>query len=238
MTEQGIAVLRAPRISGEARVLGAPLARAEGKTELAARPSANSTPNGRPVEEAPVIEATPEPVVPPELVKAAEKRGYEAGFELGAKAGQQEFQVKVAQVEQLLTSIGQKRDDLLEVLEEDLVELVFELIGHFAGLDETRRDLVVETVRRQLATRAETQILTVRVAAEDLVLVSQSEAAGRLGLGSRLQLVADPAVRLGGCIIDTAQGSLDARLELLLEKLRRALLEGRRSAESPETFGA
>ncbi len=174
--------------------------------------------------------------IPPELIRAAEHRGYEAGFAKGNQAVRGEFRAVLERLDILLESIAQKRDDLLEVLEDDLVELAFEAAALVIGDAGVQRDLVVETVRRVLAQRSDAHIVVVRIAPADLKLVAESESGATLGLGSRIRLLGDPEIALGGCVIDTGQGTLDARLELLLAKLRSALLEARsKSADAVRT---
>lgn len=224
MSDPMEAVVRAPRIDGPVRRLsagGQPGAEAAAPRKEETQPAP-----------AAALPASAPAMVPPELVRAAEKRGYDAGFESGAKAGRAEFLNRLERLDQLLESIAAKRDDLLEVLEDDLVELAFEAIGSILGTAEARKDLIVESVRRLLAVKIDTQVLKVKVSPDDLALVSEGMEPKGVGLGSRIELEADPEIRLGGCVVETARGSLDARLDLVLDKLRQALLDGRDRGES------
>jgi flagellar assembly protein FliH len=49
---------------------------------------------------------------------------------------------------------------------------------------------------------------------------------GKNGRG-KVELVADEEVSLGGCILETSGGSLDARIETQIERLRDSLLKVR-----------
>ncbi|HZR33819.1 MAG TPA: hypothetical protein VFA75_00485, partial [Nevskia sp.] len=60
----------------------------------------------------------PAPAVAPELLRAAEQRGYEAGLAKGKAAGERAFEARLKQFDELLAAVAQKRDDLLEVLED------------------------------------------------------------------------------------------------------------------------
>jgi flagellar assembly protein FliH len=234
--ESDVSVLRAPRIEGGVRRLGDAAAQPRMPPREASAPARSGQEAGDVAFAAAAqqMQLAAEPVVPPELVRAAEQRGYEAGLAKGAEAGRREFDTRLERLDRLLASIEHKRDDLLEVLEDDLVELAFEAIVLIAGDTSLRRDLAVETVRRVLSARPDSHILAVRVAPEDFDLIDGSESAAAAGLGSRIKLQSDPDIRLGGCVIDTAQGSLDARLEVQLDKLRAALLEARSRSGNAE----
>src|SRR5581483_7491433 len=172
----------------------------------------------------------PAPAVAPELLRAAEQRGYEAGLAKGKAAGDRAFEARLKQFDALLAAVAQKRDALPEVLEDDLAELVFEATAQIVRETTVNRELAGEAVRRALRARSDIHIVAVHVAPEDLALVGGTGAAASLGLGTRIKLVANADVALGGCIIETGQGNLDARLETQMAKLKAALLEGRSRA--------
>jgi flagellar biosynthesis/type III secretory pathway protein FliH len=67
----------------------------------------------------------------------------------------------------------------------------------------------------------------VRVHPDDVaaVTVRRDALAARAPAGAALDIVADEAVGRHGCVIETALGRVDARLETQLAALERALLE-------------
>ena len=48
-----------------------------------------------------------------------------------------------------------------------------------------------------------------------------------------LEIVADDSIALGGCLLETARGGLDARLETQVQRLRELLLAARRGEAAP-----
>jgi flagellar assembly protein FliH len=44
-----------------------------------------------------------------------------------------------------------------------------------------------------------------------------------------LEIVSDEGIELGGCLLETARGGLDARLETQVQRLRELLLAARRA---------
>jgi flagellar assembly protein FliH len=80
----------------------------------------------------------------------------------------------------------------------------------------------------QLRTRP---LVALRVHPQDLQLLRSDSAIAELitrhGAAGALQWRADEQVVLGGCVLETAEGTLDARLETQLEALRASLLATR-----------
>jgi type III secretion protein L len=77
-------------------------------------------------------------------------------------------------------------------------------------------------------------MLTVRVSNADLSrLEEMRESINALGRAQYIDFVADQAIVKGGCIIESASGTIDARLETQLRILENALL-ARTSDEARE----
>ena len=105
-------------------------------------------------------------------------------------------------------------------LEVDAAELAFEVACRVLGDAGNRRQLIEDMVAQAMsAVRA--QPLRVRLGATDLALIEEATADGQ-GLRERhahVEWIADPEVRTGGCLIDGEGGTLDARLEVQLQRL-------------------
>jgi len=243
-----VSVLVAPGLGRLARLLSGPSPIASGSaSQPAAVPGRSSSQvsigSAHPEADTPGMKATANessiPAIPQEFLRAAEQKGYEAGLARGQEAAQRELAAKLGRLDQLLTSIAQKRDDLLEVLEDDIVELALKAAASVVGNSVLSADYPVETIRRILQAHPDAHALCVRIAPADVDLVAAASADGALGLANEVRLMADAEIRLGGCVIETTQGSLDGRIEFQLEKLRAAILDGRshRSAVSEPNDG-
>jgi flagellar assembly protein FliH len=105
-------------------------------------------------------------------------------------------------------------------LEVDAVELAFEVACRVLGDAAGRRQLVEDMVAQAMSA-LRGQPLRVRLSAVDLALIDTSAADG-LSLRERhagVEWIADPDVQTGGCLIDGDGGTLDARLEVQLQRL-------------------
>lgn len=117
------------------------------------------------------------------------------------------------------------RDQLVVQAEREIVELVIEatesVIGSRVDSDE---ELVHETVRRALERAGSQNIMRVRVSPTEQERVAVRLAADR-GALTPFEVLADGTVRVGGCIVDTEAGRVDARLDVQLGEIATLLRE-------------
>jgi flagellar assembly protein FliH len=107
----------------------------------------------------------------------------------------------------------------LAAAEDEMVALCFEALCRLVG----ERSAEPEAVRAQVA-----QLLALHGGADVLLHVHPQDAELlERGAEGQARWVADPQVALGGCILKSSGGALDARLETMLAACKAALLEAR-----------
>lgn len=132
-------------------------------------------------------------------------------------------------IQELLENIlaaREERSQALHAVEQEVLKLAVKvaskIIGREIERDETVRGEIVLTALRQARQQ---EMLTVRVNAADLPLVEKMrERIDQFGRARYLDFVADQAIGTGGCLIESASGTIDARLETQLRVLENALL--------------
>jgi len=141
-----------------------------------------------------------------ELREAARREGLEAGR---------------AEVAALLTRAAALRDRSLEDAERETAELALAVARRVIG-EELRiapdhvRSIVREVLGR--ARRAREVVVTVHPEDAETLRSMQAEADG-----ARFEVREDPSLTRGGCVVRTDLGELDARVEVQLDALARAL---------------
>jgi type III secretion protein L len=154
-----------------------------------------------------------------ESAERAARELREAAYEEGREAALSEFA-------QLLLDARERRDAAVSSAERDVLTLAVKLAEKIIGR-EIERDpaALADIVAAALRHARQSEALTVRVNPADLPAVEAHRA--RLDPAGRarfLDLVADPRVGPGGCVIESESGTVDARLETQLRVLERALL--------------
>jgi flagellar assembly protein FliH len=128
---------------------------------------------------------------------------------------------RMARLDALLESAARPLHAMDELVELELARLAMTVARQVLSHElRTSPDLVVEAVRQAvLALPAASGSLRVRLHAEDLSLLRT------LGMAEEnWQLVADPTLQRGDCMLETERSRLDARLETRLAAVVDAVL--------------
>ncbi|RAO77230.1 flagellar assembly protein FliH [Dyella jiangningensis] len=176
----------------------------------------------------PAAEPAPaEPVMQPTvrdleaLEQQAREEGYAAGHAEGMAAARDLMNSRMAKLDALLESAARPLHAMDEGVELELARLAMTVARQVLSHElRTSPDLVVEAVRQAaLALPAASGNLRVRLHADDLALLRT------LGVAEESwQLVADPAMQRGDCMLETERSRLDARLETRLAAVVDAVL--------------
>ncbi|WP_130619373.1 FliH/SctL family protein [Dyella amyloliquefaciens] len=177
---------------------------------------------------APAAEPPPaEPVLQPTvrdleaLEQQAREEGYAAGHAEGMAAARDLMNSRMAKLDALLESAARPLHAMDELVELELARLAMTVARQVLAHElRTSPDLVVEAVRQAaLALPAAKGSLRVRLHAEDLALLRSLDAAEE-----HWQLLADPNLQRGDCLLETDRSRLDARVETRLAAVVDAVL--------------
>jgi flagellar assembly protein FliH len=162
----------------------------------------------------------------------AERRGYADGQEKAEEAARKAVSEQLERFNSIMASLYQSRRSVLDGAEETMIEIAYAAVCRIVGEAATTREAVVGMISQTLSSLQQSDELIVRLHPQDLALVRNSNIESLHD--SRWQLRADSSIEIGGCIVDGASGSLDARLEVQLAKLRETLVTIRQNRENPE----
>jgi len=143
------------------------------------------------------------------LQEEARKQGYEAGLEQARSAMEQETR----RLRQLAESFGTALDSLDFRLADQVLNLALDVAkqvvaGELAARPERILDVVKLALQQMAETTREARLL---LNPEDAQIVRPI--LNELLDKSRLRIVEDTRIVRGGCLIETAQGDLDATLQ-------------------------
>lgn len=152
------------------------------------------------------------------------ERAVELGREAGRKQGREEV---LEGVKSGLAALSQAVDMCerafateCEQLAESCAEIVAEAFRKLAGPALVTPDAALCVVLEVLERVKDERSLTIRVSAQDLPFLESQTSAIQEALGAHSwTLCADPRVAVGGCLVETALGTLDGRLETQLQEL-------------------
>lgn len=142
-------------------------------------------------------------------------------------ARQEGFRQGLAEWDRALENARQAQETLDVRYEPEMIRLAVKIAEKIIGEElHSRPETIVSIARECLRTVRHELSLTLRVNPQDTDEVQRNldSLTEVTGAGRRIQVVADPAVACGGCIVDSAVGVIDARLETQLKCLEEILL--------------
>ena len=161
------------------------------------------------------------------------QRGLQEGRAAGREEAQQAFAAELARVRSVAGKLSEALAAGIGDMEDLAVAIAFEAVCKVLGETAVTEEGVRAHVRQAATHIKNKERLVVRLHAADL---SALRAAGALNAilppGKTISWLADDSIELGGCVVETDGGGLDARLETQLERMRAALLAARRQAIS------
>lgn len=163
-----------------------------------------------------------------QALEQARAEGYRAGLEEGRAA----FAAEVDALQSVIAAARQALSATIAGAEDVIVEIAVEALAKMLGAQLATREGVQAAVRQVIARVGEREPLSVRLAPEDFARLDQHRSVILKGLDGRgIEITADERVTLGGCLVETAGGTLDGRIETQLQRLRETLVEARKGAE-------
>jgi flagellar assembly protein FliH len=171
----------------------------------------------------------------------AKEQGYQDGFSIGKQEAQEqirhEYLEKIAQANQVLEqAYGQKEAIILEA-EPFLLELSTTIASQIIKQELTDYpDKFVELIKQHILRFKEKEYITVCVHPDDYEFI-QSQRAHLIAIvngETEIKIIPDPSVSAKGCIIRTAYGSVDARIDTQIEEIKKVILEARRRERESE----
>lgn len=181
-----------------------------------------------------------------------EKDGYEAGLakalehaerehhalQKDHEASQQKLADALARINHLAEAMFRERMRFLDDAEDDMVSLAFEAFCRVLSETALTRDMLKSGVVNALANWRGKTALEIHVHPEDLLWLEGDKDLSAQFLAQRnhaIRWVANAEVVLGGCMLHSTEGGLDARLDIQVDMLKVMLLETRatRRTERP-----
>jgi flagellar assembly protein FliH len=170
-------------------------------------------------------------VVSQELIDSATREGFDTGYATGFDQGYADGLAQAHNHAEILTQLAQRLSDAADALmarettareqiENELVAAAFEiataLVGHELDNPDTRGR---EAIARALALAPDHGLVVARLNPTDFAVIDPSQ----LQLGRAIELISDPTVGPGECIVDVGSCRIDARIGPALERVREVL---------------
>jgi flagellar biosynthesis/type III secretory pathway protein FliH len=165
-----------------------------------------------------------------EKASLIESEAYEKGFAQGEKDG---FEMGGKKLEKILDRIQGALEDIvayrqefIKRYEKEILHLICSIAEKVVrGAAKVDNRIARETILEAFSLAVDRSEVTVRVNPENLEYVKEirPEFFDRISELKSITVESDPSVSRGGCVMETAFGSVDARLETQLEKITKTI---------------
>jgi flagellar assembly protein FliH len=160
--------------------------------------------------------------------KEAVENGNAEGREAGFAEGKAEVERLIQRTQTVLQRVQDKRAEILEETEQEIINLVLLIAKKVVkAISESQRSVIVSNVVQALRKVKGRGNIFIRVNLADLKLTTAhtKDFISLVEGAKSVQIVEDPTVDEGGCIIETDFGEIDARIASQLTELEAKILE-------------
>lgn len=160
-----------------------------------------------------------------DVQEAAYKEGHELGLvdgtEKAFQASKAEFIDRIEKVDSIFKNIETLKSQLLIHNEAELIRLVFLTAKKIALRDlEQNREAVVELLKHVAGEMQADERISVRLNPVDILFIEslQDKVEKRLQNYERIKMIPDDKMKPGGCMIESAYGTVDATVDERVER--------------------
>lgn len=149
-----------------------------------------------------------------------EEESYKKGFSDGIQAGRlqilQEIEKELNLIRSLTEGIQRLREEIYERMETEVVEMSLAIARKVIyGVTEQDREIVVATAKEAIKKASDRAMLKIKINPVDYEVMNKkrTELVQCIDGIKSILFEVDESVQPGGCLIETNQGDIDARIE-------------------------
>ena len=162
------------------------------------------------------------------ILEDFEKKGYQEGFEKGFDLGKGEREKISELLKKMLQEVSLKRDEMVNHFEGHLIDIALLITRRVVkSLTDSQKGIVVKNLVHALKQLKGAIKVKVHLNHEDLAVVNQFK---RNILSAfkplqKVEIVEDPTVGRGGCVVESGYSVIDAKIATQLSKIEEAIRE-------------
>jgi flagellar biosynthesis/type III secretory pathway protein FliH len=166
----------------------------------------------------------------------AREQGYADGFSRGDEEAKRELAQRRSELERLVASMEKAHQEALAGIEDIALDVVWEAVCKILGETVATRQGIRALVEQGASRVRAEEKMVVRLCPADIdVLKEGKDPSETEDEQHRMEFVADASIEMGGCIIETSAGRIDAKLETQISRLHQALLAARLARKEART---
>jgi flagellar assembly protein FliH len=151
--------------------------------------------------------------------------GRQDGFAQGEIEGKNSYSDLIKNLNGLMGNLTTERKKIVADLQPLIVELVGEALKRCLNKEAENGNLIVGFVREALSKAQDKVHLSLHLNPDDMAEIEVQKKQLQLTVGvGEMELIADARVERGGCLLETEGGSIDVRLNSVVEQIKESLI--------------
>jgi len=164
----------------------------------------------------------------------AYKNGHADGYQMGLSKGMEEANRTTGVFNKLINDVKNNQEEIYQDAELEVIGLVIALTRKIiTAKAEIDPEIVIGSVQKAVKLLLDKSSLHIKVSPEQIGFIREN--LNRLyaldDSIQKIELEPDRRVGMGGCIVETESGNVDARIEKEFEHITDALIEANRSQQ-------
>ena len=157
---------------------------------------------------------------------AGQKEGWDQGYKEGWEQGHHEYVDAINQLKKVANWIVEQRQQVVDQTESDLIGLVFDIVEKVVHHQIYNDHVIYHTARSMLEYTAGHERVLIRVNPDEIRVLEpyHDEFLTAIGEAVSLEIIEDPNVAPGGCLLETNLATIDAQVDTQLAKVRQTLM--------------
>lgn len=171
-----------------------------------------------------------------EKLKEVQEDAYQQAYELGREEGHKDAFDKMSSdinrrlqdLDQLLSTVGHLKTEMVAFNESHILRSILQMASKLARKEvETSPETLLSVLKESVALSQDEENVTILIAQEQLEFIEglQNQSGREFEFLKKIKIQASPDVTIGGCIVQTNYGEVDARLEQRIDTLWQAVSE-------------
>lgn len=144
------------------------------------------------------------------------------------QSGREGYEEGLRQLNEVISDAKRKYGKILAGAETELLKLSLKIAERIVGKAlELDRSILLDIIHKAIQSLKYQKEIRIRIHPDDVAYLKDQKMQlyAMLGESKEIEVVEDPLVGKGGCIIDTEIGTIDARLETQLKVMERTLIK-------------
>jgi len=159
-----------------------------------------------------------------QVKKKAYQEGVQSGYREGREKGEKEIKILAAETKKLAQNLSAYKERYFKENAENIIDLVLTIVQKIINtIVELKPEIICSIVKNILEEVGDAEKLIIKVNPLHLPYLDIYDQQYQELKTSKLSFEGDPEIKLGGCILETENGFIDAQIDEQLLLLKKAL---------------